>query len=68
MVVAVWSFLYTAGLNENIRKRANFPDAEFTLKQGLLDFREGKGVDASEALPLYVRNEVTWKKVSEQGK
>lgn len=60
--------LYTAGLNENIRKRANFPDAEFTLKQGLLDFREGKGVDASEALPLYVRNEVTWKKVSEQGK
>lgn len=60
--------LYEAGLNKNIRKRSAFPDAEYILKLGKIDFAEGKGVDAQEALPLYVRNEVTWKKVSEQGK
>ena len=60
--------LYEAGLNRNIRKRAAFPDAEYSLKLGKIDFAAGKVVDAQEALPLYVRNEVTWKKISEQGK
>ncbi|MDY6321413.1 MAG: tRNA (adenosine(37)-N6)-threonylcarbamoyltransferase complex dimerization subunit type 1 TsaB [Succinivibrio sp.] len=58
--------LYRAGLNRNIIKRSQFPDGEFIVKLGAELFREGKTVDAAEALPLYVRDEVTWKKIPEQ--
>ena len=60
--------LYEAGLNKNIRKRSSFPDAEYIVKLGSQAFTDGKEIDPEDALPLYVRNEVTWKKVSEQGK
>ena len=38
----------------------------YALNKGAELLSLGKGVDPEEALPLYVRNEVTWKKVSEQ--
>ncbi len=60
--------LYDAGLNKNIRKRSQFPDAEYIMRLGTLAFERGETVFPEQALPLYVRNEVTWKKVSEQGK
>lgn len=58
--------LYAAGLNRNIVKRSQFPDGEFIVKLGAVLFEEGKVSDASDALPLYVRNEVTWKKIPQQ--
>lgn len=60
--------LYDAGLNKNIRKRSQFPDAESIVKIGSTRFDENGSLDPSEALPLYVRNEVTWKKLEEQKK
>ncbi len=42
------------------------PEAKYALKSAQRAFLEGRAQDASSALPLYVRNEVTWKKVSEQ--
>lgn len=47
-------------------KQADFPQAQYLLNKGAELLSLGKGVDPEEALPLYVRNEVTWKKVSEQ--
>ena len=35
-------------------------------KEGKRKFESGDALDPSLALPLYVRNEVTWKKVSDQ--
>ena len=60
--------LYAAGLNKNVRKRSHFPDAEFIVKIGSSRFDENGSFDPCEALPLYVRNEVAWKKVDEQRK
>ncbi len=54
------------GFKPDANVSANFPQAQFILKKGKELFEKGKTVDASQALPLYVRNEVTWKKVSEQ--
>jgi len=54
------------GFDVDSKVSANFPQAQFILKKGKELFEKGKTVDASQALPLYVRNEVTWKKVSEQ--
>ena len=47
-------------------KQADFPQAQYLLNKGAELLSLGRGVDPEEALPLYVRNEVTWKKVSEQ--
>lgn len=47
-------------------KQADFPQAQYLLNKGAELLSLGKGVNPEEALPLYVRNEVTWKKVSEQ--
>lgn len=47
-------------------KHASFPQAQFLFDDAILQFKNGKALDAEFALPLYVRNEVTWKKVSEQ--
>lgn len=58
--------LQKQGFDVNAKVSADFPQAQFILKKGKELFEEGKTVDASQALPLYVRNEVTWKKVSEQ--
>ncbi len=60
--------LYAAGLNKNIQKHSLFPDAESIIKIGEAHFETGDVLDAAEALPLYVRNDVAWKKVSEQKK
>ena len=57
--------LKKAGMND-YPKLADFPQAQFLLNKGAELFSLGKVVDPEEALPLYVRNEVTWKKVSEQ--
>ena len=54
------------GFDSDANVSADFPQAQFILEKGKELFEEGKTVDASQALPLYVRNEVTWKKVSEQ--
>jgi len=54
------------GFDSDANVSADFPQAQFILGKGKELFEEGKTVDASQALPLYVRNEVTWKKVSEQ--
>ena len=45
---------------------ADFPKAQYILTEGQRKFETGDIVEAQDALPLYVRNEVTWKKVSEQ--
>ncbi len=58
--------LYAAGLNRNIVKRSQFPDGEFIVKLGKVLFDEGRTVDAAQALPLYVRDEVAWKKIPQQ--
>lgn len=54
------------GFDSDTQVSADFPQAQFILEKGKELYEEGKTVDASQALPLYVRNEVTWKKVSEQ--
>ena len=54
------------GFDSDANVSADFPLAQFILGKGKELFEEGKTVDASQALPLYVRNGVTWKKVSEQ--
>lgn len=58
--------LKNAGLNKDFEKFSDFPGAQYLLKEGLLKFTTGEVVDPENALPLYVRNEVTWKKVNEQ--
>ena len=60
-----FEILKEAGLDSSILKYATFPQAKFILKQGLALFEQGDVVEAQEALPLYVRNEVTWKKVGQ---
>ena len=47
-------------------QQASFPQAQFMLSEGERLFKSGDVVDPENALPLYVRNEVTWKKVNEQ--
>lgn len=54
------------GFDSDTQVSADFPQAQFILEKGKELFEKGKTVDASQALPLYVRNDVTWKKVSEQ--
>ncbi len=58
--------LRKAGLDEKYAKLSSFPQAQFILDIAKDCFLKGDTVDAFEALPLYVRNEVTWKKVNEQ--
>ncbi|MBQ9274949.1 MAG: tRNA (adenosine(37)-N6)-threonylcarbamoyltransferase complex dimerization subunit type 1 TsaB [Succinivibrio sp.] len=60
--------LYAAGLNKNIQKRSQFPDAEYIVKLGELLFKAGKEVDPSSALPTYVRDEVAKKPAPRKGK
>ena len=58
--------LQQEGLNSAFEKQAAFPQAQFMLTEGERLFKSGDVVNPEEALPLYVRNEVTWKKVNEQ--
>lgn len=60
--------LYKAGLNRNIITYSQYPDGEFVAQLGAVLFKKGETLDASEALPLYVRDDVAWKKVPEQHK
>lgn len=57
--------LKKAGMSD-YPKHADFPQAQYLLNKGAELLSLGKAVDPEDALPLYVRNEVTWKKVSEQ--
>lgn len=57
--------LKKAGMKD-YAKHADFPQAQYLLNKGAEQFSLGNVVDPEQALPLYVRNEVTWKKVSEQ--
>ncbi|MGN1281154.1 MAG: tRNA (adenosine(37)-N6)-threonylcarbamoyltransferase complex dimerization subunit type 1 TsaB [Succinivibrio sp.] len=58
--------LVKAGLNSSYGHYADFPKAQYIIRKGQKLFEMGKAVDPEFALPLYVRNEVTWKKVNEQ--
>lgn len=58
--------LQQEGFNPAFEKQAAFPQAQFMLTEGERLFKSGDVVNPEEALPLYVRNEVTWKKVNEQ--
>lgn len=58
--------LYNFGLSSDYEKLAAFPQAQYILDKGALIFEENKAVEPEYALPLYVRNDVAWKKVSEQ--
>ena len=40
-----------------------FPHAEAMLKIGIEHFKQGKGVSAEHAQPVYVRDTVSWKKL-----
>ena len=53
------------GLDLNTQVSVLYPDAKAMLKLGALSFSSA-ACDPAEALPVYLRNEVTWKKVSEQ--
>lgn len=46
----------------------NFPEPSAIIKIAQERFAAQGGVDAEQAQPVYIRNEVTWKKLSEQGK
>lgn len=60
--------MYKAGMNPNMIIRSRFPDAEMIALLGKRLFDAGKTVTAAEALPLYVRDDVAWKKVTDQHK
>lgn len=50
----------------NLRCNVTLPDSCAILKIVVDDFASCNVIDAQEAMPLYVRNEVTWKKISQQ--
>ena len=58
--------LLAAGLDKNILKQACFPEAQYIVKLGRTAFKTGSAGDPAGAVPLYVRNEVAWKKISAQ--
>lgn len=49
------------------RHPALMPDARDLLPQALLDWQAGGGQAAEAVCPVYVRDEISWKKLSEQG-
>jgi tRNA threonylcarbamoyladenosine biosynthesis protein TsaB len=57
--------LQSSGL-KNKSCLCELPVASYLMHKGEILFKEGKIVDPEQALPLYVRNEVTWKKIGEQ--
>ena len=59
-------YLKKEGLFARLEPSVLYPNARFILKEGKRKFESGDALDPSLALPLYVRNEVTWKKVSDQ--
>jgi len=59
------TYLVKEGL-EDCPLICEYPSAMYALTAAKKIFQDNLAVDAAEALPLYVRNEVTWKKVSEQ--
>jgi tRNA threonylcarbamoyladenosine biosynthesis protein TsaB len=54
-------------LNE-LDVKYDLPTALFIAKLALVKFENGEAVDPECILPMYIRDTVTWKKVSEQGK
>ena len=45
-----------------------YPDPCSIIELGALLVKAGHTCDAAEAQPVYIRNEVTWKKLDAQGK
>lgn len=60
--------LVAHGFKQNGSPAVLYPSARAIVEFGLYRARKGQTVCAAEALPVYLRNEVTWKKLSEQGK
>ena len=60
--------LVAHGFKQNGSPAVLYPSARAIVELGLYRARKGQTVCAAEALPVYLRNEVTWKKLSEQGK
>ena len=58
--------LQQEGFNPAFEKQASFPQAQFMLTEGERLFKSGDVVDPENALPLYERNEFSWKKVIEK--
>lgn len=59
-------YLTKEGLFEGNKVYVLYPNARYILQEGKRKFELDEALDPADALPLYVRNEVTWKKVSEQ--
>ncbi len=59
------TYLISEGL-KNCPLLCELPKARYALFCAQQEFLKGRALDAEKALPLYVRNEVTWKKVCEQ--
>lgn len=59
-------YLTKEGLFDGNKASVLYPNARYILQEGKRKFELDEALDPAFALPLYVRNEVTWKKVSEQ--
>lgn len=59
-------YLTKEDLFEGNKASVLYPNARYILQEGKRKFELDEALDPADALPLYVRNEVTWKKVSEQ--
>lgn len=60
--------LTAQGINPAAVSAQLYPQPEDLIALGRAAFAAGGGVDAALAQPVYIRNEVTWKKISEQGR
>lgn len=67
----------TAGTGIKLLQSANlncagaselFPQGTSILALGKIQLQQGKSCDAAQAQPVYIRNEVTWKKLEQQPK
>lgn len=62
------AILQAQGLAPAEKAELLYPQPEDLIELGRAAFAAGGGEDAAEAQPVYIRNEVTWKKISQQGK
>lgn len=55
------------GLKVKDEVKVFYPEASYILRQALVKISKAEILEPEDAMPLYLRNEVTWKKLSEQG-
>ena len=60
------AILQNNGLDSDLEVKVLYPEARAMITLAHDSFAQGLGVDPAFALPIYIRNEVTWKKLSEQ--